>query len=125
MNCLIALSLSSLSDNILLLLSLLVFIALLLSKIGFRFGMPLMVLFLALGMFAGEDGLGLTFDNEDSFDANISSLATATQMSETELSGTISAILEMRSKDIDKTTETRLFYMTDKMDEILSRIGSR
>ena len=63
MNCLIALSLSSLSDNILLLLSLLVFIALLLSKIGFRFGMPLMVLFLALGMFAGEDGLGLTFDN--------------------------------------------------------------
>ena len=48
MNCLIALSLSSLSDNILLLLSLLVFIALLLSKIGFRFGMPLMVLFLAL-----------------------------------------------------------------------------
>jgi hypothetical protein len=69
--------------------------------------------------------LGLTFDNEDSFDANITSLATATQMSETELSGTISAILEMRYKDIDKTTETRLFYMTDKMDEILSRIGSR
>lgn len=63
MNCLIALSLSSLSDNILLFLSLLVFIALLLSKIGFRFGMPLMVIFLALGMLAGEDGLGLKFNN--------------------------------------------------------------
>jgi cell volume regulation protein A len=31
--------------------------------IAFRFGAPLLLIFLAVGLFAGEDGLGLEFDN--------------------------------------------------------------
>ena len=52
-----------LSDNLLLLASLLVIAAVLITKVGTRFGVPVLLLFLLLGMVAGPDGLGLTFDN--------------------------------------------------------------
>ena len=56
-------SFSVFSDNMLLLLSLLVFVSLLITKIGYKFGMPLLLLFLIVGMLAGEDVLGLKFDS--------------------------------------------------------------
>jgi potassium/hydrogen antiporter len=33
------------------------------SLIAFRFGAPLLLLFLAIGLASGEDGLGINFDN--------------------------------------------------------------
>ncbi len=46
-----------------LLLSILVFVAVLSNKIGTRFGVPSMLVFLLVGMVAGQDGIGLKFDN--------------------------------------------------------------
>lgn len=46
----------------LLLVSLLVLAAILLTKVGSRLGVPSLLLFLVLGMAAGADGLGLSFD---------------------------------------------------------------
>lgn len=57
------LSFSLLSDNLLLLVSVLVFAALLVSKIGYRFGVPTLLLFVAVGMLAGPDGMGIHFEN--------------------------------------------------------------
>ena len=51
------------SGNLLLLLSVLVFVAVLSNKIGTRFGVPSMLVFLLIGMLAGQDGLGLKFSN--------------------------------------------------------------
>lgn len=56
-------SVSLLSDNLLLLASLLVFAALLVSKVGYRFGVPTLLLFVVVGMLAGPDGMGLHFEN--------------------------------------------------------------
>ena len=50
-----------LSDQLLLLASLLVFAAVLITKVGARLGAPSLLLFLILGMVAGADGLGLEF----------------------------------------------------------------
>ena len=55
------LSINLLSDNLLLLASILVFFAILTTKIGTRFGVPSLLLFLILGMVVGDDGLGLQF----------------------------------------------------------------
>ena len=52
-----------LSENLLLLASLLVFVAVLVSKVGSRLGTPSLLVFLLLGMVAGSDGIGLRFDN--------------------------------------------------------------
>ena len=52
-----------LSENLLLLASLLVFVAVLVSKVGSRLGTPSLLVFLLLGMVAGADGMGLRFDN--------------------------------------------------------------
>ena len=52
-----------LSENLLLLASLLVFVAILISKVGSRLGTPSLLLFLLLGMVVGADGIGLRFDN--------------------------------------------------------------
>ena len=52
-----------LSENLLLLVSLLVIAAVLITKVGTRFGVPTLLLFLLLGMAAGADGIGLTFDH--------------------------------------------------------------
>ena len=42
---------------------LLVLLATFSSLIAFRFGAPLLLLFLAIGLIAGVDGLGIAFDN--------------------------------------------------------------
>lgn len=41
----------------------LVFVAILLGKVGAKFGVPALLLFLMTGMFFGVDGVGLEFDN--------------------------------------------------------------
>lgn len=51
------------SGNLILLVSLLMFIAILMAKVGTKFGVPTMLLFLVIGMLAGEDGLGIKIDN--------------------------------------------------------------
>ena len=56
-------SVNLLSDNLLLLASVLVFFAILITKIGARFGAPSLLLFLLLGMIAGADGVGLKFED--------------------------------------------------------------
>ena len=57
------LAVNLLSENLLLLASVLIFTAILVTKVGTRFGVPTLLLFLILGMVAGADGLGLSFDN--------------------------------------------------------------
>lgn len=56
-------SVNLLSDNLLLLASVLVFFAILITKIGARFGAPSLLLFLLLGMIVGADGVGLRFED--------------------------------------------------------------
>ena len=51
------------AENILLLGAILVFCSILISKTGYRFGIPSLLLFLMVGMFFGSDGLGLHFEN--------------------------------------------------------------
>ncbi len=50
-------------DYQILIASVLLFVGILSSKLSPRLGLPLLVVFLLVGMFAGEDGLGLSFDN--------------------------------------------------------------
>ncbi|MBR5735854.1 MAG: potassium/proton antiporter [Bacteroidales bacterium] len=50
------------SGNLLLLCSILIFVAIMVTKLGSRFGVPSLLLFLLLGMAAGADGLGLQFE---------------------------------------------------------------
>lgn len=52
-----------LPENFLLLASVLVFVAIMVTKVGARFGAPALLLFLILGMAAGKDGLGLVFES--------------------------------------------------------------
>ena len=51
------------SGNLILLVSILMFIAIIMAKIGTKFGVPTMLLFLIIGMLAGEDGLGINVNN--------------------------------------------------------------
>lgn len=51
------------SGNLILFISILMFIAILVAKVGTRFGVPTMLLFLLIGMIAGDDGIGLKIDN--------------------------------------------------------------
>lgn len=51
------------AENILLLGSVLIFISILVSKTGYRFGIPTLLLFLLVGMLFGSDGVGLQFHN--------------------------------------------------------------
>lgn len=60
-------------EFILLILSLLFFVSIFTDKIGYKFGVPALLLFLAVGMFFGQDGLTqLMIDGgvRDPFDAN-------------------------------------------------------
>ena len=56
-------SVNLLSDNLLLLGAVLVFFAILITKVGTKFGAPSLLLFLLLGMAVGADGLGLHFED--------------------------------------------------------------
>jgi NhaP-type Na+/H+ and K+/H+ antiporter len=53
-------------ELLLLIFSALFFASILAEKAGSRFGMPALLLFLAVGMFFGDDGLGVHFDNRNS-----------------------------------------------------------
>ncbi len=51
-------------ENILLVGSLLLFVSIIVGKTSYKFGVPTLLLFLAIGMFAGSDGIGgIQFDN--------------------------------------------------------------
>ena len=51
-------SVNLLSEHLLLFMSVLIFSALLVMKVGSKFGVPSLLLFLIMGMVAGADGLG-------------------------------------------------------------------
>ncbi len=51
------------SENILMLVAVLVFTGIMISRAGFRFGLPVLLLFLMAGMLFGVDGLGLQFND--------------------------------------------------------------
>lgn len=51
------------AENILLIGAILIFCAIMISKTGYRFGIPTLLLFLLVGMGFGTDGLGLEFDS--------------------------------------------------------------
>ena len=57
------LAVNLLSEHLLLLCSILIFAAVLVTKVGSRYGVPSLLLFLLLGMVAGEDVLGVHFDD--------------------------------------------------------------
>ncbi len=51
------------SENILLIGSILLFISILAGKAGYRFGVPMLLLFLGVGMLFGSDGFGIEFNS--------------------------------------------------------------
>lgn len=51
------------AENFLMIGSVLIFISVLISKTGYRFGIPTLLIFLLVGMFFGCDGLGLQFND--------------------------------------------------------------
>lgn len=51
------------AENIILVSSILLFTSVVVSKTGYRFGVPALLLFLVVGMVFGSDGLGLQFSN--------------------------------------------------------------
>ncbi len=53
------------AENILLIGSVLIFSSILISKTGYRFGIPTLLLFLLVGMSFGSDGLGLQFNSAE------------------------------------------------------------
>lgn len=58
-----AFSINLLSENLLLLVSMLVFAGVLVAKMGSKFGAPSLLLFLLMGLVAGPDVMGLRFDD--------------------------------------------------------------
>lgn len=50
-------------ELILLVVSILFFVSILVNKAGYRFGVPALLLFLAVGMLFGSDGFGIQFNN--------------------------------------------------------------
>lgn len=53
-------------ENILLIVSVLLLGSIIASKIVYKFGVPVLLLFLIIGMLAGSDGLGITFNSWES-----------------------------------------------------------
>ena len=51
------------TGNILLIGSVLLFVSVLASKAGYRFGVPTLLLFLGVGMLFGSDGFGIQFNS--------------------------------------------------------------
>lgn len=58
-------SVNLLSGDLLLLVSILIIVSILLTKVGARFGVPALLLFLGVGMLVGPDGLGLRFEDHE------------------------------------------------------------
>lgn len=54
------------SGNVLLIGAILLFLSIIAGKAGFRFGVPVLLLFLGVGMLFGSDGLGIQFNNPHS-----------------------------------------------------------
>lgn len=54
------------TGNILLIGAILLFFSIIAGKAGFRFGVPVLLLFLGVGMLFGSDGLGIQFNNPQS-----------------------------------------------------------
>lgn len=54
------------TGNILLIGAILLFFSIIAGKAGFRFGVPILLLFLGVGMLFGSDGLGIQFNNPQS-----------------------------------------------------------
>lgn len=50
-------------ELVLLVISILFFVSILADKVGFRFGVPALLLFLGVGMLFGSDGLGINFES--------------------------------------------------------------
>ena len=53
------------AENFLLIGSVLIFISILISKAGYKFGIPTLFLFLLIGMLFGSDGLGIQFNSAE------------------------------------------------------------
>ncbi len=51
------------AENVLLIGSVIWFVSIVLSKTGYRFGVPVLLVFLLVGMLLGVDGIGIRFDN--------------------------------------------------------------
>lgn len=51
------------AGNFILIASIIIFVGLLVSRAGYKFGVPVLLLFLLVGMLFGTDGLGIEFDN--------------------------------------------------------------
>ncbi len=51
------------TENILLIGSILLFVSIVMGKTGYRFGVPVLLVFLGVGMLFGSDGLGIQFHN--------------------------------------------------------------
>lgn len=51
------------AENILLIGAVLLFVSIVVSKTGYRYGVPTLLLFLIVGMLFGSDGMGLQFHN--------------------------------------------------------------
>ena len=51
------------AENVLLIGSVIWFVSIILSRTGYRFGVPVLLVFLLVGMLLGVDGLGIRFDN--------------------------------------------------------------
>ena len=52
------------TENILLIGSLLLFISVIAGKTSYRFGVPVLILFLSIGMLAGSEGIGGIYFND-------------------------------------------------------------
>ena len=51
------------ADNILLIGSVLIFVSIVAGKAAYKFGVPLLLLFLTVGMIFGSDGIGIKFES--------------------------------------------------------------
>ncbi len=50
-------------EAVLLVMSILFFVSILAGKAGYKLGVPVLLLFLTVGMLSGTDGLGIEFEN--------------------------------------------------------------
>lgn len=53
------------SDNVILIGSILIFASVVVGKVGYKYGIPALLLFLGVGMLFGNDGLGISFNSPE------------------------------------------------------------